>query len=60
MHEYAGHADGGAGWDQPGLLRALVCEVEGFVGRDALKAGRDAVAESDSFLDHGGEVCAVL
>ena len=50
MDEDGGHAYGGHGGD------GVVIVLEDFVGEEALEAGRDAVADAETFLDDGAEV----
>ena len=50
MDEDGGHAYGGHGGD------GVVIVLEDFVGEEALEAGRDAVADAETFLYDGAEV----
>ena len=50
VYEDGGHAYGGHSGDGVGVV------LEDFVGEEALEAGRDAVADAETFLDDGAEV----
>lgn len=54
MDQSAGHTGGGAAGDNPVLHSVIEDEV--LVWTDALEAGADAAAKTETFLHTGGEV----
>ena len=55
MHKRDRHATRRTRRDDPLLLRLVIC-IDQCVGRDALRAGGDAVTQSQCFLRDGDEV----